>query len=92
MTAPPATFWVHVQAGARRSGLAGMHGDAVKVRVAAPREGGRANEELRRLLAAELGVPPSSVEIVSGHTSRRKRIRVLGAPPGRLAALGGGRA
>ena len=92
MSAPPATFWVHVQAGARRSELAGMHGDAVKVRVAAPREAGRANEELRRLLAAELGVPASNVEIVSGRTSRRKRIRVIGAAPDRVAALGSDRA
>lgn len=68
----------------------GTHGDALRVRVRAPPEGGKANEEVRRVLADALGVPPSSVEIVSGHRSRRKRVRVSGVTPERIADLAAG--
>jgi uncharacterized protein (TIGR00251 family) len=65
---------LRVSPGASRSSVVGRHGDAWKVRVAAPPEGGRANEAVIRLLAAELGVPAASVSIVSGHGSRDKII------------------
>lgn len=68
----------------------GTHGDALKVRVTAPPEGGRANDEVIRLLAGALGVPRSAVEIVAGHTSRRKRVRVFGVTPEQVAALARG--
>jgi uncharacterized protein len=78
-------LWLHVQPGAARTGVAGLHGDALKVKVAAAAERGRANAAVARLLAGELGVRPSDVEVVSGHASRRKRVRVRGIDPDRVA-------
>lgn len=84
------TLAVHVQPRARKSEVAGTHGDALKVRVTAPPEGGRANEEVVRILADALGVPRSAVEIVAGHTSRRKRVRIRGVTVEQVAALARG--
>lgn len=47
-----------------------------KIDVSAAPEDGAANELLRRFVAAEFGVPAGNVEILSGHTSRLKRLRV----------------
>jgi hypothetical protein len=69
---------VHVQPGARRSQVAGRHGDALKVAVAAPAQDGRANAELCVVVAEVLGVRPASVRVASGHRSRRKRLLVQG--------------
>jgi uncharacterized protein (TIGR00251 family) len=76
---------VHVQPGAARPGIVGRHGDALKVRVAAPPDRGRANAALVRLLAGELGVRVSDVEVVAGHAGRRKQVRIRGADPDRVA-------
>lgn len=70
---------VHVQPGARRSEVAGVHGDAIKVRLAAPPIEGRANDELVRFLAQAFGVAQRQVAIVRGETSRGKVVRI-GAP------------
>lgn len=67
---------VHVQPGARRSEVAGVHGDAIKVRLAAPPIEGRANDELVRFLAQAFGVAQRQVVIVRGETSRRKVVRI----------------
>jgi len=67
-----------VTPGAARTELAGRHGDAWKVRVAAAPERGRANEAVVKLLAARLGVPQGSVTVVSGATSRDKVIELQG--------------
>ena len=69
---------IHVQPGAGRSAVVGRHGDALKVRVAAPPVEGRANEAARSLLAEALGVPESDVELTSGQSSRTKRFRLAG--------------
>ena len=67
---------VHVQPGAKQSGFAGVHGDAVKIRLAAPPLDGRANKALCRFLAEACGVAPSAVEIISGESARAKRVRI----------------
>ena len=67
---------VHVQPGARRSEVAGIHGDAIKVRLAAPPIEGRANDELVRFLAQAFAVAQRQVAIVRGGTSRRKVVRI----------------
>ena len=56
-----ATFAVKASAGARRNAIVGVHGDALKVAVTAPRDKGRANEALIEVLANALGVPKRSV-------------------------------
>lgn len=67
---------VHAQPGAKQSCFVGVHGDAVKIRLAAPPLDGRANRELCRFLAEACGVAPSAVEITSGEGARAKRVRV----------------
>lgn len=64
--------------GASREGIAGWLGDALKVRVTAPAEGGKANEAIEELLAGALGVPTRSVRIVAGRSSPRKVVEVSG--------------
>jgi uncharacterized protein (TIGR00251 family) len=73
------TLRILVQPRASRSEIVGPHGDALKVRLAAPPVDGAANEELVRLLAREYKVPKSAIEIVAGLSSRRKTIRIRGA-------------
>jgi uncharacterized protein len=70
--------------GASRSEVAGLRGGALLVRVAAPPEKGKANEELRSCLAESLGIAKSEVELVAGAGSRRKRVSL---PAGAEAAL-----
>ncbi len=53
-----------------------MADGTVRIGLSSPPAGGRANRELVRFVADETGVPRSSVTIVSGATSRRKRLRV----------------
>lgn len=67
---------VHVQPGASTTEVVGLHGDALKVRVAAPATGGRANEMLVALVADEFGLARCDVELVAGASSRRKRLRL----------------
>jgi len=69
---------VHVVPRATRTEVVGMHGDALRVRVAAPPVDGAANEELVRFLAERLGVPRSAIAIAAGDTSRRKRVLIEG--------------
>ncbi len=72
---------LHIQPGAKRTEVAGLHGDALKIRLAAPPVDGKANEALIAFLAKTLGVPKARVELVAGQTSRAKRVRVTGVDP-----------
>lgn len=67
---------LHAQPGARESAFVGLHGDALKLRLAAPALEGRANRELCRFLAQAFGVPQASVQLLSGEGSRQKRVRI----------------
>jgi uncharacterized protein len=78
MTMPSARVRLRVSPGARRSALVGRHGAGWKVRVAAAPEGGRANEAVLDLLAAELELPRRSLSIISGHTAREKVVLLEG--------------
>jgi uncharacterized protein len=69
---------VHVVPRARRSQVAGRHGDAIKIKVAAPPLDGAANAELVRFVAEQLGVPRAAVTIASGAAGRRKTLAVRG--------------
>jgi uncharacterized protein (TIGR00251 family) len=70
------TIKVRVQPRAPRTEITGEHAGAIKMRVAAPPVDGKANEECRRYLAKLLKVGATSVEIISGESSRDKVIRV----------------
>jgi uncharacterized protein (TIGR00251 family) len=72
------SFSVRVSPGASRQRLMGIMGDALKVAVAAPPEGGRANDALVRYLAKLLDVRRDALSVESGHTGRTKRIAVTG--------------
>ncbi len=69
---------LHIQPGAKKTEVAGPHGEALKIRLAAPPVDGKANAELIRFLAATLGVPRKAIELLSGDSSRAKRLRVDG--------------
>jgi len=73
---------LHIQPRAATSSLAGLHGDRLRVRLAAPPVDGAANEELVRFLARLLDVPLRAVEITAGHGSRQKTVVVDGVEPG----------
>ena len=73
---------LRVAPGATRAGVVGRHGDAWKVRVAAPAEAGRANAAVVRLLADTLALPRTSVTLVSGHSGRDKIAELAGLEPG----------
>jgi len=64
--------------GAAHSGLVGRYGSSWKIRVAAPPEGGRANEAVVTLLAETVGVRAGDVSIIAGHGSRDKVLAVEG--------------
>jgi uncharacterized protein (TIGR00251 family) len=88
---------LRVSPGASRTEVVGRHGEAWKVRVAAPPEGGRANEALVGLLADTLGVRRAEVEIVAGHGARDKVVSLSGVEAAEIdrrlawAATGGGK-
>ena len=81
---------VYAQPRASRDEIAGVHGDALKIRVAAPPVDGEANEALCRFLAKACGVARSAVSVETGDTGRQKTVRIraprklpeaLGIPP-----------
>jgi uncharacterized protein len=69
---------VYVQPRASKTGVVGMHGDAWKIRVAAPPVDNAANEALTDFIAAKLGIPKRSVRIAAGGTGRRKIVEIVG--------------
>jgi len=71
---------LHVQPAARKSGIVGRHGDALKVRVAAPAVDNKANAALIELLSASLGIPRSAIVIRRGAAGRRKVVEVICGP------------
>lgn len=77
-TADGVEFSVRVVPRASKSEIIGVIDGAVKVRLKAPPVDGAANGELIKLFAGKLGVARSDVEIVSGLTSKTKRLRVSG--------------
>lgn len=68
---------LHVQPGARRTEMAGLHGERLKVRVAAPPVDGAANEALLGWLADAAGIARSRLSLLRGATSRQKDVLVM---------------
>jgi uncharacterized protein (TIGR00251 family) len=67
---------IHVQPGASRDRLDGIHGERLKIRITAPPVDGRANAHLLRYLAGVFAVPRRQVTLTAGESGRRKRIRI----------------
>jgi uncharacterized protein (TIGR00251 family) len=72
-----AELWV--VPGASKAEVVGVHGGAIRLRVTAPAEGGKANRAVQELLADVTGA--HGVELVSGAASRRKRVVLIGVSP-----------
>jgi uncharacterized protein len=73
------TLTLYVQPGAKRSEVAGLHGEALKIRLAAPPLDGRANIALLRFIADAMDVPLRNVELRQGEQSRHKTVQVTGS-------------
>jgi uncharacterized protein (TIGR00251 family) len=78
--APEPSIRLKVKAvpGSSRDGIVGWLGDALKIKVTAPPEKGRANEAVVSLLAERLGLPADAVAVASGHSSPSKVIAING--------------
>ncbi len=73
------TLTLHVQPGAKRTEVSGLHGEALKIRLAAPPVEGRANEALLKFIADFFGVPLRQVELKQGGQSRHKVVAITGS-------------
>jgi uncharacterized protein (TIGR00251 family) len=80
-----------VQPRASRDEIAGLAGEELKIRIAAPPVDSAANEALIRFLADKLGCPRRDIQLQRGHKSRHKQVLIVGlSPPAVLKALGQG--
>jgi len=80
-------LWVRVQPRASSSGIAGVYGDALKVRLTAPPVDGAANEALVELLSSTFHIPARAVTIVTGSSSRTKIVELEGVTEDRVRRL-----
>ncbi len=78
---------VRVRPGSSRSRVDGLVGGRVAIAVHSPPQKGRANREALRVLASFLGVPPSSLAVLRGETSRDKTVLVRGLPCGEASRI-----
>jgi len=72
------TLSIKVIPGARKDRVAGRYGDAFKLQVSAPPEGGRANVAVIELLAKVLAIKRNQITILRGHTQPRKVVQIEG--------------
>ena len=75
---------LHIQPRASKNEICGVHDNAIKIKLTSPPVDGAANKMCREFLADRLNVPKSAVEIISGETSRYKRIRITTGDPDQL--------
>ncbi|NIQ37943.1 MAG: YggU family protein [Proteobacteria bacterium] len=78
---------LYVRPGAKKDAILGVHGDALRVNIAGAPVRGEANRALRRFLARLLNTAPSQIEIVSGHNSRHKTVKVMGVDRDRIKGI-----
>ena len=80
---------VHAQPGAKRSEISGLHGERLKVRIAAPPLEGRANEALIEFLAQRLGLTRSKLRVLKGLQGRAKLVEIADSEidPARLLEM-----
>jgi len=70
---------LHIQPGAKSTGVVGEHGDRLKLKISAPPVDNKANAFLLDWVASQLGMPKSAVSLVRGAASRQKTVAVSGA-------------
>ena len=80
------TLTLHIQPGAKKTEVIGLHGDALKIRLAAPPVDGKANKALCAFIAEKLELPPRDVTLATGTTSRHKTLRIPSLPPEEVMA------
>ncbi len=86
-TAEGVVIHIHAQPNAKRSEIAGLHGNELKVRLHAPPVDGKANAALVDFLSERLGLPRSAVEIIRGDRGRSKQVLVRGKSLAEFVAL-----
>lgn len=69
-------FTVRVVPSASKSEIVGEYNGALKIRLSAPPVDGAANAELIKTLSKAFGVSTRSVEIINGHNSKTKQVRL----------------
>ena len=75
---------IYVQPRASRNQICGIQGEELKIRLTSPPVDGAANKLCREFVADLFDVAKSSVEIISGETSRHKRLLIAGTHPGQF--------
>ncbi|HEX9403708.1 MAG TPA: DUF167 domain-containing protein [Steroidobacteraceae bacterium] len=83
---PSVRVEVYIQPRAAKSELAGMHGDSIKIRIAAPPVDNAANQALIEFMAERLGIAKRRVRVVSGATSRKKVLEIDDVSADRITA------
>jgi len=74
------SFCVHVLPRSAKCALAGAQEGALRIKLTAPPVDGKANDECLEFLAGILGVKKGQMDIISGHTSRRKIVQIMNVP------------
>ena len=69
---------IKVEPRSSKSGIVGLYGDALKVKLTSPPVEGKANKELVEVLAKACGIRKGDIEIVSGKSSKNKLVRIAG--------------
>lgn len=80
-------FNLRVIPNSSKSEIVGEFAGSLKVKIAAPPVGGAANAELAKFLSKKLGLAKSRIEIISGHSSKNKQIKIYNSDPKALAKL-----
>jgi uncharacterized protein len=75
------TLSIYVQPRASKNQICGIQGEELKIRLTSPPVDGAANKLCREFIADLFSVSKTSVEIISGETSRHKRLRIIGTHP-----------
>ncbi len=78
---------VKVEPRSSRSGISGLYGESLKVKLRSPPVEGKANNEIISVLAKKLGIKKSQIEIISGRSSKNKIIRLTGVEENTLECL-----
>jgi hypothetical protein len=73
------TLTLHVQPGAKRSEIVGLHGEVLKIKLAALPLEGRANDALLKFISGLFSVPLRNTELLKGAQSRQKVVAVTGS-------------